>query len=62
MSKQKKVRRIEEDGTISEYATLMEAAKEVGSKSKIEDWKIAIYILNAINTGKRAYKSSWEKI
>ena len=55
-----KIKRIDEKGNEVNFNTLMEAAKSV--ESKLEDWKIAIYIANALNTKKRAFKYNWERI
>lgn len=42
---------------ISYFKTIKEASASIDTK--IDDWKVQMFIVNAINTNKRAFKSKW---
>ena len=55
-----KIKKTEENGKATLYNTMKDAAASVGSK--LENWKIQLYIANAINTRTRAFKCRWENV
>lgn len=55
-----KVRRIDENGNSVDFNTLMDAARSVDSK--LETWKVAIYIAGVLNRKGKAFKYNWERI
>lgn len=59
MGKRNQVKRITEDGKEIIYRNLEEASKDI--PSKLENWKIQLFIAQAVNTKTKAFKSSWEK-
>ena len=42
------------------FNSIKDASKSVNTK--MEDWKVQMLIVNAINTGKKAFGSKWEKV
>ena len=42
------------------FNSIKDASKSV--ETKMEDWKVQMLIVNAINTGKKAFGSKWEKV
>ena len=51
------VKRIDENGKEKVYGTLKLAAQDV--PSKLETWKIELYIAYAITSRTKAFKSKW---
>ena len=60
MSRKARIKKIDEEGNVSTYRDLQEACKTI--KSKLDDWKIQLFIANAMNKGIRAFKCKWERI
>lgn len=46
--------------SVDTYATVKEAAASV--ETKMDKWKVELLIVDAINTGKRAFGLNWKKI
>lgn len=42
------------------FNTIREASASVNTK--MDDWKVQMLIVNAANTGKRAFKCNWKKV
>lgn len=42
------------------FNSIKEASESI--ETKMDDWKVQMLIANAINTGKKAFGSKWEKI
>lgn len=42
------------------FNTIKEASASVNTK--MDDWKVQMFIANAIRTGKKAFKCNWKKI
>lgn len=42
------------------FNSIKDAASSVDTK--MENWKVQMLIANAINTGKKAFGSKWEKV
>lgn len=59
MGKRNQVKRITEEGKEIIYRDLEEASKDI--PSKLENWKIQLFIAQAINTNTKAFKSAWKK-
>ena len=55
-----KIKKIDENGNTFTYRDLQEAAKSI--PSKLEDWKVQLFIADAINNKKRAFKCKLFKI
>lgn len=55
-----KVKKIDENGVTSYYTTLQEASKSIDSK--LENWKIQLFISDAIINKSRAFKCKWELV
>lgn len=55
-----KIKKVDENGNIFTYRDLQEAAKSISSR--LDDWKIQLFIADAINNKKRAFKCQWFKI
>ena len=53
------IKAIDENGNTIVYNSLQDAAKAIGSHSKMEDWKIQLFIAYALNTKTRAFKHKW---
>lgn len=60
MSRKNKIKSIDENGNEIEYKTIMDAAKTINSK--LDNWKIGLFIADAINRNGRAFKLSWKRI
>lgn len=60
MGKRNQIKRITEDNKEIIYKNLEEASKDI--LSKLDTWKIQLYIAQAINTETKAFKSKWEKV
>lgn len=56
----KKVVRIDANGKQKTYRDIMEASKDI--KSGLDYWKIALYIADAINNNRKAFKCKWKMI
>ena len=56
------IKAIDENGNAIIYKNLQEAAKTIGSHSKMEDWKIQLFIAYALNTKTKAFKYKWMPI
>ena len=54
-----KIRKLGED-FIEIYPSIKEAAASINTK--MEDWKVQMLIVNAINTGRNAFKCKWKKV
>ena len=54
-----KIRKLGED-FIEIYPSIKEAAASIDTK--MEDWKVQMLIIDAINNKKRAFKYKWQKI
>lgn len=59
MSK-KRYKKTDENNNIEYFSSLKEAAKSIDTK--LDDWKVAIYIAEAIIHKHKAYKCKWEQI
>ena len=57
MSLKHKIKRVDENGTETTYRDLREAASSINSK--LEPWKVQLFIAYALNTRTRAFKSKW---
>ena len=55
-----KIKQVNQKKEITVYNSIKEASKNI--KSKFEDWQIQLLIVNAINTGKRAFASVWKEV
>ena len=55
-----KIKQVNQKKEITVYHSIKEASKNI--KSKFEDWPVQLLIVNAINTGKRAFTCKWYKI
>ena len=56
-----KIKKIDnENKEIKIFNTIKEASASVNTK--MDNWKIQMFIVNSINTGKRAFKCNWKKI
>lgn len=53
------VKAIDENGNTFIYRDLKEASQVIKKYSKMEDWKIQLYIAYAIINNKRAFKHKW---
>ena len=53
-----KIKRIDNKGQEKYYRDLNEASKEIDSN--LENWKIQLFIQDAINNNKIAFKYHWE--
>lgn len=53
------IKAIDENGNTIVYRDLQEAAKAIGNHSKMEEWKIQLFIAYALNTKTRAFKHKW---
>ena len=42
------------------FNTIREASASVSTK--MDDWKVQMFIANAINTGRNAFKCTWKKV
>jgi hypothetical protein len=60
MSLKHKIKRVDENGTETTYRDLREAASSINSK--LEPWKVQLFIAYALNTRTRAFKSKWMPI
>ena len=60
MSNKHKIKRIDENGETSTYRDLQDAAKSIDSR--LEPWKVQLFIAYALNTRTRAFKSKWMPI
>lgn len=60
--KEKKIniKRIDAEGNEVGFFDLREAAQSINSK--LDDWKIQLFIADAINHGRNAFKYRWVKI
>ena len=56
------VKAIDENGKEFIYRDLKEASQAIKKYSKMEDWKIQLYIAYAITSRKRAYKHKWMRV
>ena len=54
----KKIKRIDENKKEIIYNSIEEASKTI--PSKLDYWKIQMFICDAINNRKKAFKSNWE--
>lgn len=54
------IKRTDEEKNTQLFYSLQEAATSVDSK--LENWKVQLYIADAINNNKRAFKFKWEKV
>lgn len=57
MSNKHKIKRIDENGVETTYRDYQEAAKSINSK--MEPWKVQLFIAYALNTRTRAFKCKW---
>ena len=57
MSNKHKIKRIDENGIETTYRDLQDAAKSIDSK--MEPWKVQLFIAYALNTKTRAFKCKW---
>ena len=57
MSLKHKIKRVDENRTETTYRDLREAASSINSK--LEPWKVQLFIAYALNTRTRAFKSKW---
>lgn len=55
-----KIKQVNQKKEITIYNSIKEASKNI--KSKFENWQVQLLIVNAINTGKRAFTCKWYKI
>ena len=60
MSLKHKIKRVDENGAETTYRDLREAANSINSK--LEPWKVQLFIAYALNTRTRAFKSKWMPI
>lgn len=60
ISKRNAIKRIDKDGKESIYRDIAEASKSI--YSKLDNWKIQLYIADAIISGKKAFKYNWVKV
>ena len=58
MSKDK-IKAIDENGNIFTFNNLKEASEAIGMNTRMEKWKIQLYIAYAVNTKTRAFKYKW---
>ncbi len=58
--KKYKIERIDINGNRMKFFNLEEAAKSISSK--LENWKIQLFIADAINHNKKAFKYNWIRI
>lgn len=57
MSNKYKIKRVDENGAVSTYRDLQDAAASISSR--LEPWKVQLFIAYALNTRTRAFKSKW---
>jgi hypothetical protein len=57
MSKNKKIKRIDENA-VTYYSTINQAAADVDTN--MENWKVQMLIVDAINKNKKAFKARWQ--
>ena len=57
MSNKHKIKRVDENGAVSTYRDLQDAATSINSR--LEPWKVQLFIAYALNTRTRAFKSKW---
>ena len=57
MSLKHKIKKIDENGEIFTYRDLQDAANSISSK--LDSWKIQLFIAYALNTKTRAFKCKW---
>ena len=53
------VKAIDENGNTFIYRDLREASEAIGKHSKLDYWKIQLFIAYAISTKTRAFKHKW---
>ena len=56
------VKAIDENGNTFIYRDLKEASQAMKTYSKMEDWKIQLYIAYAISSKTRAFKHKWVSV
>lgn len=54
------IKRIDNEGNEVGFFDLKEAAQSINSK--MDDWKVQLYIADAINHSKNAFKYRWVKV
>lgn len=55
----KKIKKINEKNEVTIYNSIQDASKSI--ETKLEDWKVQLFIVDAINKNKRAFKCKWEQ-
>lgn len=60
MKKRINIIRIDNEGNEVGFFDLKEAAQSISTK--LEDWKVQLFIADAINNGKNAFKYRWVKV
>ncbi|MBQ9731162.1 MAG: hypothetical protein IJV94_03480 [Bacilli bacterium] len=56
------IKAIDENGNTFIYRDLKEASQAIEKYSKMEDWKIQLYIAYAITSNKKAFKHKWMRV
>lgn len=56
----KKIKRINENKEVNIYNTIKEASASIDTN--MDDWKVQMLIVNAINTKGRAFKCKWVNV
>lgn len=58
--KKENIRSIDENGNVKTFNSLKEASQTI--RTRLDDWKVQLFIMDAINKNKRAFKCKWELI
>jgi hypothetical protein len=56
----RKVKKIEKEGKTEVFNSLQDAAKSINTR--MDDWKVQMFIMNSINTGIRAFGAKWQGV
>ena len=55
-----KIKRIDDNGNETYFIDLQDASKSI--ITKIDDWKVQLFIANAINNNIKAFKYKWSRV
>lgn len=55
-----KIKQVKDKKEIAQFNSIKDASKSI--ETRMENWKVQMLIANAINTGKKAFGSKWEKV